>query len=79
MYGLSAKKSGRSREVAVKEGLTIKPVWGKICSRDTVWSKKQMKKKIYENLPQRTTGQEKEPCLPPKETLELKKYRSMNT
>ena len=34
--------------------------------------------KIYENLPQRTTGQEKEPCLPPKETLELKKYRSMN-
>ena len=45
MYGLSAKKSGRSREVPVSEGLTIKPFLGKICVRDTVCSKKQLKKK----------------------------------
>ena len=39
MYGLSAKKSGRPREVTVSEGLKLKLVWGNICPRDAVCSK----------------------------------------
>ena len=77
MYGLSAKKSGRSREVTVREGLKLKLFWG-IFVLAMLYVANKTEEKIYEDLPQRTTGQEKEPCLPPKETLELKKYRSMN-
>lgn len=47
MYGLSARKSGRPKEVAVRGSLTIKPFWGKFVLAILYVAKNNWRKNIW--------------------------------